>query len=860
MRILKKSGLLAVILALTVLLSILPAQKALGWGAVSGVSTVHQLILNTAYDFLRNDHVFDYTVFPSIEDILANEGVTNPVFKTGPGPDGKDSHSPWSEHWYNADSPGDNKGHPPDSVGREFRVLAQSFVNEEYGASSSAETPAHAAAWGAHFLADVETPYHSNGTSLAQIMQIYQQQGGKDADAIILGPNIVGSLDFCTSCAIYPDWNFKAEIESFIDANLADPNADWFDPWYFNGETGVTSSHVLWEGFEGNISEISPVTSYSDKWHNPAPSFTGVVENQAIQATVFTRLVAENTRKTQLVGLNNPTACVQRAAQEVATMWRASFPACVMEITVSVPDKKHPEKLKVTAILKNKSYGNCTSVQARLSLTGGAILDSVTKDVAAFNARTSSEPVTWNIEVTDLSGALLNVEAIYAYNQPDLQYASTKYRTGKITLPTTEPTTEKKTEAKTTSVIILFNGSSQMGKLTHAEGIPILLKAMEALPDSVIEVALYAYGASNETGDCSVWGHPFMTRSEAVDLANSYLNVKAETHGSAPLAKGITTCGNVLKTQGKGTTKAIVLISNSAKDTCGGDPKKAAQELAGVKIKTLRHLFVEPAYAADADVPVSLQVIGVYVDSSEEEQGLKDLAGAGNGQYFSVNNVDQMTGAIEKAIKAGESSSGSFFDKLQVWWFVVAGIVLLLIILLRVRSRHRVKPAVQTAGVPVSPSVGSAIPPAVSVSLPGKKALFCPKCGSQTYQGAAFCVHCGSSLALATPLAGMPGAAPQAGIFCPRCGEGNAAGSVFCNKCGAAIQPGVQQAQTAPPQSAVKKNYFAYWLLPIFFALIGGIIAWSALRKENPSLARRILMLGVFITVLIFYFIVQNLT
>jgi hypothetical protein len=538
-----------------------------------------------------------------------------------------------------------------------------------------------------------------------------------------------------------------------------------------------------------------------------------------------------------------------------------------------VPDKKHPEKLKVTAIIKNYGYGNCGSVQAKLSLTGGTVLDSATKNVDDFGARTSSKPVSWNIEVTNLSGARLNVETIYGYSQPDLQYTSTKYNTGKITTTTETTTTETTTEPKTSSVVILFNASSQMGKITHTEMVPMVIKAVEALPASVIEVAVYAYGEHNVTGDCSVWGNPFMTRSQVVEYGKSLLSVKAETRGSAALAKGITTSGNVLKSQGKGNTKVIILMSNSAIDTCGGDPRQAAKDLAGVSVKKSTSRFIESVYAADGDESVSLQIIGVQVDTSAEETGLRELAAAGGGQYFSVDNVDQMSGAIEKAIKAGESSSGSFFNKLKPWLFVAGGIVLLLIIVMIARGKRRVQPAVQTAGLPSNITAAPTAPmPAAPIqaptfSTPERKAVFCPGCGLKTLHDALFCVHCGSSLELAaaTPPTIVPTSQP--GIFCTHCGAGNPQGSAFCNKCGTATQPGVQPAQAAPVQQprvaqvqpATKKNYFAYWLLPIFFALVGGLIAWAALRKENPSLANRLLLFSLFITVLIFYAIVQNL-
>jgi hypothetical protein len=775
MRILKKSGLVVILLGLTVLLGVLPAHQALGWGAVTGTSEVHQLILNTAYDFLRRDNAVIYTTFPKIDEILANEGVTSKVLKTGPGPDGAESNSPWSEHWYNADSPGTNKGRPPASVARDISALAQAIATGESGPNSAGATPGHSAAWAAHFLADVETPYHTNGTSLEQIQAIYDQQGGKNADEIILAPNIFGSLDFSYS-ASYPTRDFKAEIERFLAKHQADPMADWFDPWYFNAYTDVTSSHVLWEGFAGNITEIPPVDSFDSAWKNPAPSFTGYIENLSRQAAAYTKMAAENSRLNQMEGYNNPAECVHRAAQRVATLWRASIPGCNAVITVAVPDKKHPEKLKVTATIKNYGYGNCSSVQAKLSLTGGTVLDSAIKNVADFGAGTSSVPVSWNINVTNLNGARLNVETIYSCTEPDLQYTSTKYNTGKITT-TTETTTTTTTELKTTSVVILFNGSSQMGKIGNDVAMPMIVNAIDKLPASVIEVACFFYGGGGPYPECTVYSKtPFKTKSEMKTIMMAALGYKTESQGRAPLAEGITESGDYLVSQGKGSAKVIVLMSNSAQDTCGGDPIQAAKNLPGTKVYKTSSWFVEPAYAADGD-SVSLQIIGVKVGTPTEETGLKQLAAAGGGQYFSADNVDEMAGAIEKAIKAGESSSGSSF-KVQPWWFIVGGFVILLIIFLSVLGRRRSRPAVQTAGAPA----GAAGSPYTSpVYAP---ALLCSRCGAQNKNGAAFCVRCGSSLAYSAPAAV---AAPQAGVLCANCGTRNSAGSSFCKRCGSSL-------------------------------------------------------------------------
>ena len=41
----------------------------------------------------------------------------------------------------------------------------------------------------------------------------------------------------------------------------------------------------------------------------------------------------------------------------------------------------------------------------------------------------------------------------------------------------------------------------------------------------------------------------------------------------------------------------------------------------------------------------------------------------------------------------------------------------------------------------------------------------------------------------------------------------------------------------------------AWWLLPIFFSFIGGIIAWACVKDRDPRMARNCLILGIVFTV-----------
>ena len=42
----------------------------------------------------------------------------------------------------------------------------------------------------------------------------------------------------------------------------------------------------------------------------------------------------------------------------------------------------------------------------------------------------------------------------------------------------------------------------------------------------------------------------------------------------------------------------------------------------------------------------------------------------------------------------------------------------------------------------------------------------------------------------------------------------------------------------------------AWYLVPIFFGLIGGIIAYFAIRRDDPQKAKKCLMLGIILTLI----------
>jgi hypothetical protein len=130
-------------------------EAAYGWGSLAP-SRTHQFIVDRAYEQLQADPAYDVAVFPSLSAIQENEGVnwtgTAGIFgfdyMKGPGPDSEGA-SDYSEHYYN---PVTGEGKGPESVSKYWRYTAQGILEGKKHAT------AKAAAWGAHFMADMFVP------------------------------------------------------------------------------------------------------------------------------------------------------------------------------------------------------------------------------------------------------------------------------------------------------------------------------------------------------------------------------------------------------------------------------------------------------------------------------------------------------------------------------------------------------------------------------------------------------------------------------------------------------------------------------------------------------------------------------
>lgn len=120
----------------------------------------------------------------------------------------------------------------------------------------------------------------------------------------------------------------------------------------------------------------------------------------------------------------------------------------------------------------------------------------------------------------------------------------------------------------------------------------------------------------------------------------------------------------------------------------------------------------------------------------------------------------------------------------------------------------------------------------------------CPKCRTTNEAGSRFCGGCGADLTLtatARPASGPTGAR----IYCQRCGTANPADSRFCEGCGNTM---VAEAPVSPAKTVKEKPSGAWWLLPIFFAWLGGLIAWAVVRDSDAGRARKMLAVGFIVT------------
>ena len=82
-------------------------------------------------------------------------------------------------------------------------------------------------------------------------------------------------------------------------------------------------------------------------------------------------------------------------------------------------------------------------------------------------------------------------------------------------------------------------------------------------------------------------------------------------------------------------------------------------------------------------------------------------------------------------------------------------------------------------------------------------------------------------------------------MFCRSCGKEMADNAMFCPSCGAPARAAAPTTPTAVPWQPSQQVSAAWYLVPLFFGIIGGIIAWAVTKDRDPRRATNLLIFGL---------------
>ncbi len=450
----------SIIVLLPIFLIICP-RVSFPWSSftIGALYQTHQYILRQAYALLEKDPAFygnqrNQRLFPSLDDILAHEGID--LAMRGLGPDAAGS-SYFSNHYYNPrlekaeysydpalvgkDS---TSGFAPDMVRSNFMELANHFYETALNPRNISSLPAKNAAWGAHFLADLSVPFHVNGCWFPYLERLLPHLGNT-----IAGPLSVLSHGMVSE---HPD-DFTEEIRLYKDAHKKDEKADWFDPWYYNGDpvnlnalpkwAGIdvdlspstkASSHVLWEAriLPDNAFKVSGLPG---AWKNPKPGFFGAskdaFKDQGVQAMEYAKSEARYTVDNLLAFVRHPEQPLMRSIQNVYSFWRASISGLQLEVSQSpAVDPNDPacdNAYRFTVSVRNTANVSVGDVKVRAVAVDGKLLHTeiypfeqeMKNDIGANELTLPT--FQWIVEPSAQDCSVV-FEAIGSYQIPDLQY------------------------------------------------------------------------------------------------------------------------------------------------------------------------------------------------------------------------------------------------------------------------------------------------------------------------------------------------------------------------------------------------------------------------------------------------------
>lgn len=181
------------------------------------------------------------------------------------------------------------------------------------------------------------------------------------------------------------------------------------------------------------------------------------------------------------------------------------------------------------------------------------------------------------------------------------------------------------------NVQVLFDSSGSMrGEVDGGAKIDLAKTAVEEfvaeLPDEAnVSLRVYGHAGSNQSEDkaesCSTTEDVYPLGPLDEEAFGEALDAFEPT-GFTPIALAIEEAMEDLNRQALGAASVVYVVSDG-EETCDGDPVAAAQKL------------------AESDAEAVVNIIGFDV-SDDEQQQLKDIAEAGNGQYFGADSGNEL--------------------------------------------------------------------------------------------------------------------------------------------------------------------------------------------------------------------------
>lgn len=201
----------------------------------------------------------------------------------------------------------------------------------------------------------------------------------------------------------------------------------------------------------------------------------------------------------------------------------------------------------------------------------------------------------------------------------------------------TSGTTQKSNPAPKANVVILLDASGSMrAKLEGKEKMVLAKEAIKnfvsKLPEGThVSLRVYGHKGSGSNRDkilsCQSSETVYKNRPYHEESFHAALN-KFGPSGWTPLAKAIQDAKLDFKDSQTGA-KNVVYIVSDGNETCGGDPVKEAKAL------------------NESDIQAVINIIGFDV-KNQEQQALKAIADAGQGEYINADTPDKLMEEMQK--------------------------------------------------------------------------------------------------------------------------------------------------------------------------------------------------------------------